>query len=96
MGVDAVSTHLACFLLPILPRPNVKKGNSMAEVLLNRQSRVLLARVLEGKACPHSLDKRTYRAIQRGDRVAVSIRQLSALVAYHGEIVIQAIPGLAR
>ena len=68
----------------------------MAEVLLNQQTRVLLARVLEGKPCPHSLDKQTYRAIQRGDQVAVSIRLLSALVAYHGEIVMQAIPGFAR
>lgn len=68
----------------------------MAEVLLNEQSRVGLARILNGKRCPLEIDRRTYLAIQRGDQTAVSIRTLAALAAAYGDSVLQAIPGLMR
>ena len=68
----------------------------MADVLLNDHSRVLLSRVLENKQCPREIDQGTFRALQRGDLFTVSLRYLAALVATHGEIVLQAIPGIRR
>ena len=68
----------------------------MAEVLLSEKSRKLLASILDGKRCPQDFDQLTFQAIQRGDRFAVSIRNLAALVSAHGDIVLQAIPGLRR
>jgi hypothetical protein len=68
----------------------------MAEVLLNEQSRVNLAMILHGKRCPQDFDQITYQAIQRGDRFAVTIRNLAVLASAHGEIVLQVIPGLKR
>jgi hypothetical protein len=68
----------------------------MAELLLNETARGLLASLLEGKRCPQGFDLRTFLAIQRGERSAVSIRNLAALAAAHGDIVLQAIPGSQR
>ena len=68
----------------------------MAEVLLNRDTRIRLARVLAGKPCPQDVDQHVYQGYQRGDRLAISIRNLAALTASHGDIVLQAIPGLRR
>ncbi len=68
----------------------------MADVLLNDQSRVLLSRVLENKQCPNDIDQGTFRALQQGDRFTVSLHYLAALVAAHGDIVLQAIPGIRR
>lgn len=68
----------------------------MAEILLNKQTRVRLARVLDGKVCPSDLDHTTFNALQRGERSAVSFRNISAILQVHGDIVIQAIPGFRR
>ena len=68
----------------------------MADVLLNDHTRVLLSRVLENKRCPNDIDQHTFHALQRGDRFTVSFRNLAALVAAHGDIVLQAIPGFRR
>jgi hypothetical protein len=66
----------------------------MAELLLNEQARARLARVLDGKRCPADVDRKTYHAIQSGKRSAVTFRQLAAIAQKHGDIVLQAIPGL--
>jgi hypothetical protein len=69
---------------------------SMAELLLNEQARVRLARVLDGKGCPADVDRKTYHSIQSGERSAVTFRHLTAIAQKHGDIVLQAIPGLRR
>jgi hypothetical protein len=66
----------------------------MAELLLNEMARVRLARVLEDKHCPLDLDRKTYHALQRGERSAVSFRHITAILQAHGDLVAQAIPGL--
>ena len=58
----------------------------MADVLLNDHTRVLLSRVLESKHCPTDLDQHTFRALQRGDRFTVSLRNLAALVAAQPDV----------
>lgn len=67
----------------------------MAEILLNKQARIRLARILDGKMCPSDLDSKTFIALQRGERSAVSLHNISAIQQTHGSIVIQAIPGLS-
>jgi len=66
----------------------------MAELLLNEMARVRLASVLEGKHCPSDLDRKTFYALQRGERSAVSFHHISAILQVHGDLVAQAIPGL--
>jgi hypothetical protein len=68
----------------------------MAEILLNEHARMRLARILNGRRCPNDIDRKTYQAIQRGDRFVVSIRILAALAAAYGDSVLQAVPGLNR
>jgi hypothetical protein len=67
----------------------------MAEILLNKQARMRLARVLDGKMCPSDLDSKTFMALQRGERSAVSLRNISTIQQAHGSTIIQAIPGLS-
>jgi len=68
----------------------------MAEILLNKQARIRLARVLDGKMCPSDLDTTTFKALQRGEHSAVSFHNISAILQAHGNIVLQAIPGFNR
>ncbi|TFH32147.1 MAG: hypothetical protein E4G99_13095 [Anaerolineales bacterium] len=66
----------------------------MAELLLDKQARVRLGRLLDGKSCPAEMDRMTFSALQRGERSAVTIRSLATIENAHGNIVAQTFPGL--
>jgi hypothetical protein len=68
----------------------------MAELLLDEQARLRLARALDGRACPADVDFKTYHAIQSGERIAVTFHHLNAIAQKYGDIVLEAIPGLRR
>lgn len=81
---------------PISVFRSQQEQGKMAELLLDENTRMRLASVLDGKMCPMDIDETIYRDIQRGVRSAISFRNLAAIAHTHGEVVLRVLPGLRR
>jgi len=66
----------------------------MAEYLLNEETRKMLADLLREAGCPPALDRRTFNALQRGERGSLSLRGLDALSRSCGTRLLRTLKGV--